>query len=85
MGNLRGQQPGVLVPLRAGFREGLQSLESAGVQVTHQPSRGIDLVIALHAAPPSGVVLTFSPSIILDGNISVFGGSTGNSDCAQAG
>jgi hypothetical protein len=46
MGNLRGQQLGVLVPVHAGFRDGLQSFEPAGVQVTHLLSRGIDPVIA---------------------------------------
>ena len=54
VGDLRGQQPGVLVPVHAGFREGLQSLEPAGVQVTHPLSRGIDPVISLHAEPPRG-------------------------------
>ena len=52
VGDLCGQQPGMLVPVHAGFRDGLQSLESAGVQVTHPLSRGIDPVIALHAGPP---------------------------------
>ena len=51
VGDLRGWQPGMLVPVHSGLRDGLQSFESDGVQVTHPLSRGVDPVIALHPGP----------------------------------